>query len=356
MRFLLFPYGCVPFHGLSLTEGALGGVETGMIRLAEALDEIGHEVIVLSARHDIPPSKPRYVPFDSWKEIHQVDVLIVSRGWRGAFYPIPCKKRFVWMGDIETNPQTVGLGDLRVIEQLDGALFVSDWQTKRLCEASGFPLNKAWTLRNGIHLADFSGTEVKQRRRLIYSSQPQRGLIYLAPVFETLKRKYADLELHIFANAAVYDKQWPPTMGLDLDAQSILNLFSKTAGCFVHGTILQNRLAREFMKSALLAYPCNYPETSCITAMEAQAAGCAIVSTAIGALPETVGEAGILIGGLPQDKDYLPNFIEAVDTLLSDDQKFNCLSQNSLKQRHAFDWKSRANELSSYLKANHGMI
>lgn len=355
MRFLFYPYGCVPFHGFSLLEAPLGGVETGMIRLAEALDELGHEVIVLSSSPMIPPSKPRYVPLDFWKQITHIDVLLVSRGWRGAFLPIACKKRFVWMGDIETNPHTVGLGDPRVIDHLDGAIFVSEWQASRLCAVSGFPLNKSWVLRNGVHLADFSGSEIRQRRRLIYSSQPQRGLIYLAPLFETLKTKYPDLELHIFANAAVYDRQWPPMMGFDLNAQTILNIFSKMSGCFVHGTVLQSQLAREFMKSAILTYPCDYPETSCITAMEAQAAGCAIVSTALGALSETVGDAGILIEGLPQDKNYLSNFIEAVDTLLSDDLKFNHLSQNSLQRRHGFDWKSRANEFSNYLKANHGM-
>ncbi len=75
-------------------------------------------------------------------------------------------------------------------------------------------------------------------------------------------------------------------------------------------------MAREFMKSAILCYPNTFAETSCITAMEAQAAGCAIVTSKLAALPETVANAGIMIEGEPGSPAYLDSFSTAVDVFL----------------------------------------
>ena len=46
MKFLFVPGSTLPFHGKTLDERPLGGTETGAIRLAECLDELGHEVHV----------------------------------------------------------------------------------------------------------------------------------------------------------------------------------------------------------------------------------------------------------------------------------------------------------------------
>lgn len=46
-------------------------------------------------------------------------------------------------------------------------------------------------------------------------------------------------------------------------------------------------MAEAISRCDVLAYPNNFPETSCITLMEAMASGCLIVSNAVAALPET---------------------------------------------------------------------
>ena len=175
-------------------------------------------------------------------------------------------------------------------------------------------------------------------------------MVYLPLIFIRLKQKYPDLELHVFSNAALYDMSWPPVVAADLPHHALLNLLKGLPDCKVHGTVIQRELAREFMKSAILTYPCNCPETSCITVMEAQAAGCCVVTLLIGALEETVGEGGILIRDEPGSDLYLTHFSSAVEKLLTDDTFFQSLSKKALEYSRQSDWKMRAAELLNYVK------
>jgi len=345
MKILFYPFNCGPFHGNTLEEKPIGGVETAVIRLARALDALGHDVTVLTTIRNPPPSRPRYIHHSEMKSLGPVDLLIAVRSWEAFVIPIPARKRLLWTGDAYHNLHTAGLGDKRVVSLFDGLLCVSSWQAETLCSASGYPREKTHILRNGVDLADFSGSEDRMRKRLIYSSNPQRGLVFLPLIFFRLKQRHPELELHVFSNAALFDMGWPPVVAADMPHQALLNLLKEVPDCTVHGTVLQKQLAREFMKSSILTYPSNIEETSCITVLEAQAAGCCVVTSAMGALEESVGGGGIIVREESGSDAFLDKFTEAVDLLLKDDSLFQQLSQKALEQSKARDWKKRAAEL-----------
>ncbi len=159
MKIVFYPLDCTPFHGKTLEERPLGGTETAVIRLAEALDSLGHEVTVLSELSLLPPSRPRYLSALRLEELEPFDVLIVIRGLKGLMQPFPCKMKLYWAGDAFDNLHTFGLGDQRMIRTIDAFLPVSEWHRDTLCKVSGFPLEKTFLLRNGVQLADFQGEE-----------------------------------------------------------------------------------------------------------------------------------------------------------------------------------------------------
>jgi glycosyltransferase involved in cell wall biosynthesis len=119
----------------------------------------------------------------------------------------------------------------------------------------------------------------------------------------------------------------------------------ESAGVVYHGRISKQQLAEEFCKSGAWLYPTWFTETSCITAMEAQAAGLNIVTSPVAALCETVDAAGVLVpfdeyGGEQHQKEFLS---AAVETLLGRPgvPRGDCFSLDSL----AVDWSAMLSDM-----------
>lgn len=346
MKIVFLPVSCSLFHGRTLDERPMGGTETAVIRLAEALDALGHEVAVVTEMPTFPVTKPPYITRQQLERMQGIDAVVVVRDWEGLFYPMQAKKRILWTGDAFNSTYNYGIGDPRLSKQIDSLVLVSRWHQETLCEKSGFPLEKTFVLRNGISLANFSGKEKRHSRRLIYSSGPNRGLKHLKPIFQTLKAKYSDLELHIFGSFTRHKLAWMDKVEED---EPYKLLFSGLSGVYFKGSIKQKDLAREFMQASILAYPTDFEETSCITAMEAQAGGCPVVTTDLAALKETVGEAGLLIEGNAKTEAYQEQFVQAVSRLFDDPALYAKLSETGKKQALHYDWSTRAQEFTEFL-------
>ncbi len=342
MKIVFFPSSCLPFHARSLDERPLGGIETGVIRLAEELSKLGHEVVVFTALENPPLSEPLYLPHRALRDLGSVDVLVAVRDWSPLFLSVDTKLRFLWTGDSYDQPQNIGMGDRRISSRLDAVLGVSRWHCQTMAEKSGCPPGKFRVLRNGIKLEYFSGSEIRGRKRLIYSSTPYRGLALMPRVYRELVAKHRDIELHIFSGYGVYAAASNEQHPGEAEFKRIKDELLRMPGVFIPGNVPQRQLAREFMRSSLLLYPNTFEETSCITALEAQAAGCAIVSSNLGALSETVGAAGILIGEAPGSESYIRELVSAADKVLSDDGVFEALSCAGIEQSRRYDWSTSA--------------
>ena len=100
MKFVFLAADCTPFHANSLEERPMGGTVTGVIRLSQCLQKLGHEVIVATLYENPPPSKPKYIHISQLDAVQPSDVFIIIRDWRYVLPPtIICKKRFFWTGD-----------------------------------------------------------------------------------------------------------------------------------------------------------------------------------------------------------------------------------------------------------------
>lgn len=344
MKIAFYATNIVPIHAEILNERALGGIETGIVRLAEALSRRGHDVTVYTPHENPPPSKPVYRFKNEIIQAGSLDVFVAVRDWIPLlFQEIKAEKRVFWTGDAADQFPNYGIGDKRVIASCDRLLTVSSWHTENLCEASGFPRAKTSALGNGVDLRLFDGSEKRIRKRMIYSSMPYRGLVHVPPLLKALVQKHPDLEMHVFSGYQIYDQGNKEFEGLRRELSGISQVK-------IHGNVLQKELAREFMKSSVLFYPCHFEETSCITALEAQAAGCPIVSTHLGALPETVGNAGILIDEMPGSQKFYDRFFIETDRLLSDDRLWTSLSEAGKKRAQEFSWDVIAQRFETILK------
>jgi glycosyltransferase involved in cell wall biosynthesis len=350
VKIAIYAGRCLPIHAATLAERPLAGTETAVIRIADRLARRDHEVTVFTSHGAPPPSTPRYLPASAVKSKEYVDCFIAVKEWLPALLRVPCRKQCFWTGDSHEASPNFGLGDRRVARLLDHFLAVSRWQADTLCRESGFPRERAHVIGNGVHLADFHGSEPRRRKRLVYTSAPTRGLDLVPSLYLELKRLHPDLELHVFSGFEVYDTDRPYAAPLRARYEATLAEVGGLPDCHLHGNILQKDLARELMRSAILFYPCTFLETSCIAAMEAMAAGCVVVTSDAGALPETVGDAGVLVPGVPGTEDYRRAFVSATHRLLSDDALWEDLSararQRALGQ---MGWEACADRLERVL-------
>lgn len=346
MKIFIYAGNCVPFHSKSLEERALGGTETAIIRLSEEIQKLGHEVHIFTPHENPPAEGP--VHFHSLAQIQNfpdTDVYISVRDWIPLFFEVQAKQRYFWTGDSYDQFSNYGIGDKRVVDRIDAFLSVSRWQADEICKRSGFPNEKCFVLGNGIQISLFQQAQTKKRKRLIYSSTPYRGLEFVPALFMSLKKLHPDLELHIFSSYSIYDQS-------DDAFSELRSQLEKLPDTKLYGSIPQSELAQEFLKSSILFYPCNFEETSCITAIEAMAAGCVPLTSALGALPETIGPAGVLIPGRPNSETYFKEFLGAAQRLLTDDVFFEDLSNKGKRRSQDFSWSVKAQNLLRFLENN----
>ena len=129
-------------------------------------------------------------------------------------------------------------------------------------------------------------------------------------------------------------------------------LMEATDAVVFHGMVGEEILADAMGVATLLVYPCTFPETSCMVAIEAQAAGLPIVGRAFGALPETcAGDVGTLVDGDPYDSGWQQLFVDECVAIANDRERWNaCNSAGRKATAETYDWNVIVDKWDSYLR------
>jgi len=351
MHIVFYAGSCLPFDAETLDKLPLGGTETAVIRLAEELAARGLTVSVFTnAPQPRSNNGVTYSALSAVTKLPPVSAFISVRDYRPLIHPFRTEVKLLWTGDAADQLVTFGIGDKRVANAIDGLLAVSHWQASSLCQLSGFPITKTFALGNGVHLPFFSADKQRRRKRLVYSSTPYRGLKFLPEIFKRIKILQPDSELKVFSGFEVY-------AGSENFPAAVRQEFAQTAaalkaidGCSLVGNVTQRDLAEELLQAGVMAYPNTFFETSCISALEAQAAGAVVVTSRRGALPETLGDAGIFIDGEPGSEAYTVKFVEAINRLLIDNDLWQRHSSLGQKQIQSFStWQLVGQRFLGYL-------
>jgi glycosyltransferase involved in cell wall biosynthesis len=142
-------------------------------------------------------------------------------------------------------------------------------------------------------------------RRLMYASSPDRGLMNLLEIFRRAKENVPDLELHVCYGFDNMDKVIaspgnPNAPRAKWMKETLLKKMDQP-GVFHHGRMGQRALLREWLQSGIWCHPSDFPETSCITSMDAQACGAIPITGPLWAVKENV-KHGVFIEGDPSNR------------------------------------------------------
>lgn len=334
-KIAFFAPTALPFDGDSINIRPLGGLESNITLLAKSLSENGHNVKVYTPCKNIKESNNVNLQYKNLSSINELfeeknllDVLIVVKDLQSILVNIPCRARMFLTTDGFNEISTFGIGDKRYHDRIHVLLGGSKWHITSLCNTSGFPNARAVALGHGINLSDFKGTERRGRKRLIFTAAPFKGLELTLKIINELREQDREIEFHSFSAFNLYDTDTPFDSQIQEKYKKVNEELEKIPGVFIHGNILQKELAREYMKSAVLLYPCTWGETGARTVIEAQAAGCPIVTSSLGALPEIVGNAGFIINERVGSEEYFEKFKMATMELLTNDELWSKISLN----------------------------
>ncbi|HEY9601658.1 MAG TPA: glycosyltransferase family 4 protein [Allocoleopsis sp.] len=301
---------------------ALGGSESAFCYLAEALAKQGHEVFFLN--NTSVPGMSRGViclPLDTvpkqlLQSLNFLIVLKLAGQGRQIRHLIGDNTRLIlWTGHAHDQPGVELLQDSVERDVYDGIALVSDWQRDRFHQNFGIDLTRIGVLRNAI-APSFSGlfppgTPLLAQKFnppiLAYTSTPFRGLDILLDVFPRIRQAVPGTRLKVFSSMKVY--QVAKTED-EFEYGSLYRRCQEMEGVEYVGSLLQPDLARELRSVMVLAYPNTFAETSCIAVMEAMASGCWIITSDLGALPETTAGLACLIPIQGDWEAYKDHFVE----------------------------------------------
>jgi len=335
-----------PWGPPSVDHGGIGGSETAAVHMAYELGRRGHEVVMFgdhagfegkwkidpeshgetridpeisSSLRDSPGLSVSLrdfpglsVSYRSYQEavadpkLLECDVFVSSRDKRivrilpstSSFPPV----KVLWLHDVH-----VGDDWENDLLQFDRLYTLTRWH-KKFVEGV-YPhvdQEKIVVSRNGIDPSRFADLDwTKKKPHFVYSSSPDRGLDVLLDMWPKIRELRSDAELHVYYGFDTWRK---------MNAQNkrglavVEYMFSRVTqsedeGIRYHGRTGQTELAEAQKKALIWCYPTRFSETFCISALEAQAAGCCVSTSKLAALEETAS-MWLLIPGLNSSAAY----------------------------------------------------
>lgn len=269
----------------SLEEG-VGGSEEAVVRISRHLKESGWDVWVFG-NPGIRAGNYDGVEWRNYWELNLADSFDVFVGWRMPWFfdiKIDARKKYLWLHDVMEKEEFTK----ERLDNLDKVIVLSKYHR------SLFPMipdEKIFLSANGIDPMDFENEDGKHERdnhKVIYMSSHVRGLQMLYDIWPDVKKEVPDATLDVYYGWGSYDavnKGNPERMAWK---ERMVKYEKELDGVTDHGKVSQYTIVEQIAKSGVWAYPCPFPEISCITAMKAQAGGAIPVSSDFAALDETV--------------------------------------------------------------------
>lgn len=262
--------------GPDFYEKGMGGSEEAILNLSRELDKLGYQVTVYNTRsEEYHDGNVTYLPWYTFDTRDEFDTLVL---WRLPSLAKGMKARniFVDLHDV-TNPDWL----YNVKDKVDKFFVKSKYHRDLFPDLAD---DKFAIVGNGIQPDHF--VPVKKKPNTIgYYSSPDRGLKCLLEMWPKILEKNPDARGHWYYGWETYTN----VNGEDQLYHDIKALLKEHEDTFFEGGRVDHEtLANIMSETQVWAYPTEFTEIHCITALKAQQAGMVPVATNVAALEETV--------------------------------------------------------------------
>ena len=256
------------------------------------------------------------------------------------------KINVLWMHHFVNQKEAENLGSKDFVNKLDWIVYNSNWNFEKHVYQFKIPESKSVVIRNAIEKIDFL-EKPKGKISLIYHTTPWRGLVHLLKVFKSLNLK--NVELNVCSSTIIYGKKFDSVLGKKYE--DIFNECKNTTNVKYIGLLNNKKIIELLKKMHIFTHPSIWPETSCIAAIEAMAAGCETVTTNLGALYETCSPFGTFVNfdrNLDNlEKKYRKVLINSIENYWSNENQ-NKLKMQSESINATYSWDVRSIEWKNF--------
>jgi glycosyltransferase involved in cell wall biosynthesis len=233
----------------------------------------------------------------------------------------------------------------------DWYVFNSNWNFEQFTKKFELPTEKCLVIKNGIENIEPISTIYKKGDpiKIIHHCTPWRGLSVLLGAMQLVKNPLISLD--VYSSTEVYGAAFHDHN--DHHYHDLYNQAKKLPNVNYIG-YRPNEYIKEHLKDyRLFVYPSIWEETSCISLLEAMAAGLYCVTTNYGALYETGAEFPMYV---PYSNDYISlakkfaGSIEMAALSLEDPNIIEHLKMQKKFVNYFYDWKIKGNAWNRFLK------
>ena len=258
------------------------------------------------------------------------------------------KINVLWMQHFVNQEEAKNLGSKDYVNKLDYIVFNSNWNFEKFQYQFKIPESKSLVIKNAIEKIDFH-EKPKDKINLVYHTTPWRGLIHLLKVFKRLNLQ--NTELNICSSTIIYGKKFDSILGKKYE--NIFEECKNTKNVNYLGFVENNKIIELLKNMHIYSFPSIWPETSCISAIEAMAAGCEIVTSNLGALYETCTPFGTFVGFDSNFGNFEKKYQKALENSIKnfwskENQKKIQLQQEVINL--TYSWAARSKEWISFFE------
>lgn len=185
--------------------------------------------------------------------------------------------------------------------------------------------------------------------KLFWGSSYDRGLQYLLYMWSDIKQAYPDAELYIcygwdtflrLAGGNAERMEWKKSMDALMQQKDIYHF----------GRVGKDRLREIRGECGIWAYPTDFKEINCITALDCQFQGVVPVTMDLAALQETVG-AGIKVKGDIRDPRVQQEYLRELLSLMGDRPRWKRMVLDGKKFVKEVSWSKVADKWIRYFES-----
>lgn len=262
----------------------MGGSETALIQMARELKKLtGRPVKVFNQRSQdlVAESGVEYISNAKLNEYVSKYKPKVHIAWRHNI-KVTNAKTYLWCHDLQTQ-------SVESIHNFDKIMCLTPFHKNYVRGLQGVPEEKIWVTRNGIDPDKFNFEKKhKDLNKVVYASSADRGLDSCMLVMDEVVKEFPSVRLHIYYGYENLYKYGPQMSAL---ADKIKAMIAERSYVVYHGFTEQKKMYQEIQDAVIWLHPCNWVETSCITAMEMLANSIFPITRNLGGLKDTLSEA-----------------------------------------------------------------